>query len=80
MPTKERSAITRINQQLKAQGIDAQLVRGRGYYYLQGEVASRLPATALYTYNILPGDYAITAQEVKELLAAGDVEVTFTEL
>lgn len=71
------SAITRINQALKAQGRSERLVRGRGYYYLHGGDAPSLPASAIYCYRIDPEDYAWVATEVVDLFKAGGIPVTF---
>jgi hypothetical protein len=76
--TKPISAITRINKQLKAQGREERLVKGRGgYYYLKDGEASRLPATSIYTSHIGPRDYLFAALEVCALLRAGKIAVTF---
>lgn len=75
------SPLTRINKQLKAQGVPYQLVRGRGYYYLRMlDGAKGLPASSIYTYDLTsPTDYPYAASAVRALLAAGGIEVTFTK-
>lgn len=76
--TKPVSAVTRVNQQLKAQGREERLVRGRGYYYMHSGDTGRWPATSIYVYRIGPEDYAFAAREVQYLFAqAGIHNVTF---
>lgn len=73
---KPISAVTRINQQLKAQGRAERLVRGRGYYYLtQGDVI--LPSSMICCMWIEPQDYDYAKAEVRDLLASGGVTVQF---
>lgn len=78
---KSISAITRINKQLKAQGIPFQLVRGRGYYYLMMlEGAPILHTDSIYWNSIEPKDYEAAAREVMHCLASAHskkIEVKF---
>lgn len=77
MTTKPVSTLTRINTQLKKQGREERLVRGRGYYYLRGGDASALPQSAIYASNLYPENYKWTARYVRDLLADGHIVVTF---
>lgn len=46
------ATIRQVNKALKANGIDGELVHGKGYYYFSGNSFDRCRETAIYTYRL----------------------------
>lgn len=65
--SKPKSAVTRVNEALKALGREERLVRGRGYYYLRDGEAHTFYSSSIYVCWIEPKDFAFAASEVNDM-------------
>lgn len=78
-----KPVLTRINQQMKKQGVPFQLVRGRGYYYLrmlEGAPCLHQDSIMVYRIDNTEETYRFMALEVLDCLASahsGKIECKF---
>jgi hypothetical protein len=76
---KPKSAITRINQILKANGRAERLVRGRGYYYLFGGDAPGWQNDSIHWCWIEPKDFSLAMSVIADMFQSNHITLNTTE-